>query len=166
LPRNHEPVTKPDSSTPKYIIIALLALIAGGGAVALLRPNRVETVSLPANASSPLPVNDLNNANTERIVPAGKSASSKATPISPPTDGTWFVVLGSFPRSEREKADQRLQSIQGSGYQASLIDTDNYPGLRSGLWAVVLGPYSKAGAKSVVDQVKVVRRDAYVKSGW
>lgn len=155
------------SSTPKYIIIALLALIAGGGLVALLRPNRIERVSSPSNASSPLPANDSKEdtkANSKGLVSVRQPTSSPA--ISQSSSGTWFVVLGSFPRNEREKADQRLQSVQGLGYGASIIDTDNYRGLRGGLWAVVMGPYSKAYAKRVADQIRGVRPDAYIKSGW
>lgn len=157
------------SPIPMYIVIALLALIAGGGIVALLRPNKVETVASTSNASSPLPSNESSGdkkAKSEQAISGNQSVSSPVAPISRPSSGTWFVVLGSFPKNDREKANQRLQSVQGSGYSASIIDSDNYPGLRGGLWVVVMGPYSKAYAKSVADQIRVARPDAYIKSGW
>ena len=85
---------------------------------------------------------------------------------SKPSGGTWFVVLGSFPKNERWKADERLQYVRSSGYDANIVDTDNYPGFRSGFWSVVIGPYSKSDARSLLPRMKSVRSDAYIKSGW
>ncbi|HEY5885146.1 MAG TPA: protein kinase [Pyrinomonadaceae bacterium] len=81
-------------------------------------------------------------------------------------NGTWFVFLGAFPKTDYEKANERLHLVQRSGYSASIIDTDNYPALRGGLWAVVMGPYSKPYAKTVANQVRAARPDVYIKSGW
>jgi len=92
-------------------------------------------------------------------------AVNKVNP-SKSSGGTWFVILGSFPKNERWKADERLQSVRGAGYEATIIDTDNYPGFRSGFWSVVIGPYSKSDARSLLPRMKTVRSDAYIKSGW
>jgi uncharacterized membrane protein YgcG len=123
-----------------------------------------ETIGLYISAVAPKPGEN----SVERTTDASTNnpSSPQSAPVSQPSSGTWFVVLGSFPKNDREKANQRLQSVQASGYSASIIDTDNYPGLSGGLWAVVMGPYSKASAKSVADQIRVVRPDAYIKSGW
>jgi hypothetical protein len=77
--------------------------------------------------------------------------------------GNSFVVLGSYPKTERPKADQRLGFIQGRGYDARIVDTDNYPSLKPGLWAVVVGPYAKNYAKQLAQQLRAVVPDAYVK---
>jgi cell division septation protein DedD len=95
-----------------------------------------------------------------------ESTSSTTRQLPSPSSGTYFVVLGSYPKNDYEKANQRLQTVKGLGYDANLIDSDNYSGLRSGLWVVVMGPYSKSYAKSVAAQIKPVRSDVYIKSGW
>jgi serine/threonine protein kinase len=77
--------------------------------------------------------------------------------------GNWYVVLGSYPKSERVKADARLGFIRHNGYDAYLVDTDNNPTFRSGLWAVVMGPYQKGYAKNIVNKLRPVIPDAYVK---
>jgi hypothetical protein len=97
-----------------------------------------------------------------------------ATPTTPqaarqlpqPSGGSWFVFLGSFPKSEYGKANERLQQIKGLGYDASIIDSDEYPNLRGGLWAVVMGPYSRSDAQNQAARMKSIRPDAYIKSGW
>jgi len=163
---------------PTYIIIALLALIAGGGIVAVIRLGVKDTTT--AEAFVPISSNFSNTASTSPVSAFKQAAETEAkrtpadsaptlSPIRQPpqhSSGTWFVVLGSFPRNHYDKASQLLQHVQGLGYDASIIDTDNYQGLRRGLWAVVRGPYSKSDAKKVATQMKSVRSDAYIKSGW
>lgn len=83
-----------------------------------------------------------------------------------PSGGNWFVFLGSFTKSEYGKANERLQQIKGLGYDASIIDTDEYPNLSDGWWAVVMGPYSKSDAQNLASRMKSVRPDTYIKSGW
>lgn len=163
---------------PAYIIIALLALIAGGGIVALRRPG-VKDTSTPnppvfdssnvSNISSTLPVStpkQESETEAETTPTDNRSTSPPTRRIPQPSTGTWFVILGSFPKDNYEQANQRLQSVRGLGHNVSIIDTNNYPGLRGGLWAVVMGPYSQSYAKSLVVQMKSVRSDAYIKSGW
>lgn len=169
------------SPVPMYLIIALLALLVGGGAVALLRPGAKESsmAGAPASNSSSLS-NSSNLSETSSTSTTSRRPETEARP-SPtanrdttavrgqslhPSGGTWFVILGSFPRNNYEKADQRLKDVRGMGYEASIINTDDYPGLRGSLWAVVMGPYSKSDAKSIAAQMKSVRSDAYIKSGW
>lgn len=159
-PPSSEPARTRASSIPIYIVIALLALIAGGGIVALLRPGKVEPAVNNSSSTSALPANDASpRDDSKREKNAGGKSNGSINQLPTPqaafnpqpSTGTWFVVLGSFPKDDREKANQRLQSVQGSGYGASIVDTDNYPGFRGGLWAVVMGPYSKPQAKSVAD---------------
>lgn len=159
-----------------YIAIALLALLVGGGLVALLKSGTRDTSTavpptsnLNVSNSSTSPVSTAKQNSETAAIPTPtnrETTPSTANRLQPPSSGAWFVILGSFPKNNYEKASQRLQSVQGLGYDASIVDTDNYRGLKGGLWAVVMGPYSKANAKSVAAQMKSVRPDAYAKSGW
>lgn len=158
-----------NTSPALYIAIALLALLVGGGLVALLK-SRSETGHEPRAADpSPSATSSTPSPQTQRNSPSSTPALVNREPpliVTPPSSqGTWFVVLGSFPKNSYAKATERLQSIQSSGYTANIIDTDNYPGLRPGLWAVVMGPYSKADANAMARQMKSVRSDAYPKRG-
>ena len=111
---------------------------------------------------------DFANENTKNV--NGKKAEkeepkpTKTPEKTPtPTSETWFVILGSFPQSAQ--AQQRLQFLQSKGINARIINTNSYPGLRSGLNSVVLGPYSKSAAQSALSKVKTTVSDAYVKDG-
>lgn len=178
-----------------YVLIGLLALLAGGAFVAWLKrdsaaPSTAQS-EVRGNAASPAESNasleeerarlererqqlELEKerqrlAEERRKLEEQRRASSSSTPNkpSPPLPGeTWFVFLGSFTRDEYGKAQERLQYVQGQGYGARIIDTDEYPNLTRGLWAVVVGPYSRARAQSELSRAKSVRADAYVKSGW
>ena len=191
------PMRKSSKPLIVYLVVGLLALVAGGAIVAWMKsdPNTSSNTKSEAasNASSVIKEensNDTSNSNREkeslqeekarlerekqelaeerkRLEAKQKESTSSTTrQLPPPSSGTYFVVLGSYPKNEYEKANQRLQTVRGLGYEASLIDTGNYPGLRGGLWAVVMGPYSKSYAKSLAAQIKPVRSDVYIKSGW
>ena len=82
------------------------------------------------------------------------------------TNYKWFVIAGSFSKSERPLAEMRIKELQASGYQVSLIDTNQYANLADGLWAVVLGPFeSKEFANTELKKIRNSVPDAYVKSG-
>ncbi len=179
LPSPHSEAVRPNRIPwPIYFIIALLALIAGGGIVALLRSGGKDTSTANPPASNSSNVSNISSTLPVSTPKRESETEAKTTPTdnrspSPPTRqlpqpsaGTWFVILGSFPKNDYDQANKRLQSVRGLGYDASIIDTNNYHGLRGGLWAVVMGPYSQSYAKSLVVQMKSVRSDAYIKSGW
>jgi hypothetical protein len=92
-------------------------------------------------------------------------ASPKET-VPSASGGTWFVILGSFSKSERARADQRRDYFVGKGWNPTVIDTDLYPGLADGLWAVVIGPSSQAEAKELAATLKGNGEQVYAKSGW
>jgi hypothetical protein len=177
-PRNSEIARPNRNPLTTYFIIGVLALVAGGGIVAVLTSGTKDTSSPPTSTSNSSNVSNISstspvdtpkrNSEPEAKPSPTKSESTPSTTerVPPPPSGDWFVILGSFPRNDYEKASQRLQSVQGLGYEASIIDTGNYPGLKGNLWAVVMGPYSKSYAKSLATQMKSVRSDAYAKSGW
>lgn len=78
---------------------------------------------------------------------------------------TLFVVAGSFAQSDG--ANRMLARLTQSGFEARIINTGDYPNLRAGFSAVVLGPYwSEALATAQKQKVSGLVPDAYVKSGW
>jgi hypothetical protein len=184
------------SSTPLhvYAVIGLLALIAGGTIVTLIKwdsksPSAAKTES-SVNAPSPAAKQDdleeekarlerekeqlALEKESQRLAEERKeleeqkreAASSNTRQVAIPPSGTWFVFFGAFTKDEYYKAEERLQIVRRAGYDANIIDTDNYPNLSSGLWAVVSGPYSKPYAENLAAKAKSVRSDAYIKSGW
>jgi cell division septation protein DedD len=168
-----------------YVFTGLLALLVGGAIGVWVRSNfntaSINKSEISNNASSSIEQNESlqeeqakverekQKLADERKQLETKNRESISTPTGqaprPSSGADWFVVLGSFPKNEYEKAKQRLQDIQGLGYDVSIIDTDNYPGLTGGLWAVVMGPYSKSKAKSLAAQMKSVRSDVYIRAG-
>ena len=75
----------------------------------------------------------------------------------------WFVVLGSFPKAQPEKARQRARLMQNQGYDVSIIDTNAYRSLADGLYSVVMGPYKKSTALRELGTAQQVVGDAYIK---
>jgi cell division septation protein DedD len=82
-----------------------------------------------------------------------------------PNNGKFFVILGSFPKSQAAQAKQRLQLARSKGLNARMINTNRFPGLRNGLFAVVMGPFSESDAKNALGRARSVSSDAYVKAG-
>lgn len=188
LPSNlssYQPTRRGNSPLLVYVVVGLMALLAGGAIVAWIKSDSNVSSTAKTEVSSNVPSSTeqkerlqeeqarldrerQNLADERKKLEAKNSESNSPASRRPPqpSSGTWFVILGSYPRNDYDKANQRLQYVQGSGHDASIIDTDNYPGLRGGLWAVVMGPYTKSDAKSVAAQMKSVRSDVYIKSGW
>ncbi len=188
LPLNPSPSQQmPQGRKPLlvYVVIGSLALLAGVAVGAWVRSSsdtsstaKGEVTSKASSLTSQKESSQEEQTRLEREKqkpvdeskkPEAKNSESNSSAIRrlpQPSSGTWFVILGSYPKSDYEKANQRLQDVQGSGHDATIIDTDNYPGFKGGLWAVVMGPYAKSAAKSVAAQMKSVRSDVYIKSGW
>ena len=81
-------------------------------------------------------------------------------------DSGWFVILGSFQKADLTAAESRMGSLNNSGLDAYIIDTNEYGNLKDGLWAVVMGPYSsESGAQQALEQARSQVSDAYVKNG-
>ena len=100
---------------------------------------------------------------TKKTITPTKSPTATKTPAV--EKGSWFVVLGSFPFSQKEKANKRLQLARNKGINARIVNTNNIAGLRNGLLAVVLGPYSKPAAQAALRRARSVSSDAYIKAG-
>lgn len=190
-----EPVRRRGKPFLAYVAIGVLALLAGGIIIAWVKSGapastvaKSEAPSEPSNSSQGNDNLDEERAKLERErqqlalekerqqlaeerrkLEEHKRDSTTSPPSRlppPPSGGSWFVFLGAFPESEYGKAEARLRDVQQSGYDARIIDTDEYPNLRGGLWAVVMGPYPKSDAQAQAAKMRSVRSDVYVKSGW
>jgi hypothetical protein len=90
----------------------------------------------------------------------------KAQQPPPPSTGTWFVIVQTFAKAERSKANKQLGILRSLGYNVHLVETDDYPNLRRGFLAVAIGPQSKRATEHALIKVRSVAPEAYVKSGW
>jgi hypothetical protein len=90
----------------------------------------------------------------------------KAQKPPPASTGTWLVIVQTFAKAERSKANKRLGLLRSLGYDVHLVDTDDYPTLRRGFLAVTIGPQSKGATEHALNKVRSVAPEAYLKSGW
>lgn len=95
-----------------------------------------------------------------------EQAERQGTPPLPVTSGTWLVILKTYAVSERAAANRALDLFRRAGYEASVVRTEDYPNLRKGLLAIVMGPYPKAVAREVRTKARSAAKGAYIKSGW
>jgi hypothetical protein len=80
--------------------------------------------------------------------------------------GTWLIILKTFTKAERSKANEKLGHLRSLGYGVHLVDTDHYPNLKKGFLAIAIGPQSKGAAEDALNKVRTVAPGSYVKSGW
>ncbi|MBA3767491.1 MAG: SPOR domain-containing protein [Acidobacteria bacterium] len=121
------------------------------------------SASVESSSPAPTPSGTVNN-NLQTSEPP-KKAATRATPVAT-TSGKWFIILGSYPKAESNKANERLNFIRGRGYDARIVDSDDYPNLKGGLWVVVMGPFARNEAEGIKNKMRSIVPDAYAKSGW
>lgn len=80
--------------------------------------------------------------------------------------GRWFVILGSFPKDEIDRATERMDNLRRQGLDARVVSSDDYPNFKSGLWLVVMGPFTRSQAEEALGQARPKVKDAYTKAGW
>ena len=125
----------------------------GGGAGADVTAGEVVAARAgAANEPKPEP------APTSRPAP-GVKASAAAN------EGTWFVILRTFTKGEAGEAARSSSFFRRLGHDAHVVDTDKYPNFKGGLWAVVLGPYSREAAVAVVQKLRPSLPGVYAKAG-
>lgn len=156
-----------------YVIIALLALIAGGGVVWLLvwrgnassNSNNGAVIRTQENVNltgqTPAPNSNNRNLNSNRIT----NTAANTSPTDPASGETWFVIIGTYAKNARAAAEQKLLKVKAAGYEATIIDTNDYPNLSPNYWAVVSGPYSQSQALSVKAEMYGDFPEVYIKSG-
>lgn len=85
-----------------------------------------------------------------------------------PPPNSWFVIAGTYTAAEGAK--KTLEQLTAADFDARIMSTKDYPNLRAGSSAVVLGPFpSQAEADAARQKVAASvpdAYDAYVKSGW
>lgn len=100
--------------------------------------------------------------NNSRVASANAAAGKR---VSNPT-GRWLIILQTFSRSERAKANQRMNMLRRQGYDAELMSTDSYSNLRPGLLVLAMGPFSKRAAEQKLGVLRSVAPQSYIKAGW
>ena len=85
--------------------------------------------------------------------------------VSNPT-GRWLVILQTFSKNERARANQRMNLLRARGYNTQVTSTDSYSNLRPGLLVLVMGPFSKRAAEQRLGELRLVAPQSYIKAGW
>lgn len=100
-------------------------------------------------------------------VEATEAAAGRREALGRPAAGqTWLVILNTYPRTEREKADRRQAAVRKLGYEVRVAESGDYPNLRKGFLVLFAGPYAKGEAERTLSRVRRIAPDAYIKSGW
>jgi formylglycine-generating enzyme required for sulfatase activity len=95
----------------------------------------------------------------------GPNLARKETPPAV-SESKWLVVLGSYLKEDRQKAEEMLALLQPHSSGVRIVDTQDYPNLRSGLWAVVAGPFDKDTAEREKQRLRPIVPDTFIRSGW
>jgi hypothetical protein len=78
----------------------------------------------------------------------------------------WLVIVESIPKTARQEAERSLARHKKKGVALDLLDTDAYPKLKSGLWALAMGPYdSKKEAETAAATLKPKVKGLMVRRG-
>jgi hypothetical protein len=93
------------------------------------------------------------------------TATTAGERVSNPT-ARWLIILQTFSRNERAKANQRMNLLQRHGYDTQVINTDSYSNLRPGLLALAMGPFSKRAAQERLGELRLLAPQSYIKAGW
>jgi hypothetical protein len=100
---------------------------------------------------------------TPLIVPEELRLNPGAAPQAPQA---WLVIIESIPKSARDKAEASLSRQKKKGLNLVLIDTDAYPRLKSGMWALSMGPFdTKADAEAAAAGLEKKVKDFMVRRG-
>ncbi|MDR1297681.1 MAG: hypothetical protein LBO05_10000 [Deltaproteobacteria bacterium] len=97
----------------------------------------------------------------------GQSAPAQAAAAAVPEAGeAWLVIVESVPKQRRTEAEQSVARHKRRGVDLELFDTDAYPFLKSGMWALASGPYeNKNDAEAAAAVLKPKVRDLMVRRG-
>lgn len=116
---------------------------------------------------------ELREAAKREAASRAQQATLEEQPAPPPpkprpptrsaTNLNWGVILGSYQKSETSKARARLKAARAQGYDAQLINTDDYGRLSPGLYAVVIGASSRNEALNLASEAQASFGDAYAK---
>jgi hypothetical protein len=80
-----------------------------------------------------------------------------AAALSKPPE-IWLVIVESIPKAHRSEAERALARHKKKGLDLEILDTDAFPRLKSGLWALANGPFDtkkEAEAAALILKPKV-----------
>ena len=100
-----------------------------------------------------------------KISTVAKTDNAAGKRVSNPT-GRWLIILQTFSRNERAKANQKMHLLRRQGYEIEVISTDSYSNLRPGLLVLAMGPFSKRTAEQRLGVLRSVAPQSYIKAGW
>lgn len=72
-------------------------------------------------------------------------------------------MLGGYREQNWAAAETRRDYLRKQGFNAYIVDTNNYQNFDPNLHAVVMGPYSKDEATDVAYRVRPTQSDVYIK---
>jgi len=83
-------------------------------------------------------------------------------------DGNWFVIGGTFPKSEKSKAEAKAQKLREAGFWgAKVLDSSQFPRLRPNFWIVVVVRFkNRDDAIKVMKELKSKGFDAYIRLAY
>lgn len=122
-------------------------------------PVAAEKTAAAVKKESPAPVKTVSPAPVKTVPPAPVKT------VSPPA-GRWLIILQTFSKSERARANQKKNLLRGQGYNAEVLSTDSYSNLRPGLLVVAMGPFSKRTAEQQLAELRLFAPQSYIKAAW
>ena len=145
--------------------------LQGGERVGEWRIYRVNKIFLAVAGSS----NSKTENSIARFFDSFSLSPNNATPanastetgkrVPNPTD-RWLIIVQTFSKNERSRANQKKTLLRGHGYETEVISTDSYSNLRPGLLVLAMGPFSKRAAEQQLSQLRAVAPQSYIKAGW
>ncbi|MFA0740251.1 MAG: hypothetical protein DFNUSKGM_000353 [Candidatus Fervidibacter sacchari] len=80
-------------------------------------------------------------------------------------DGNWFVIGGTYLKSEKSKAEAKAQKLREAGFWgAQVLDSSQFPRLRPNFWIVVVVRFkNRDDAIKVMNELKSKGFDAYIR---
>ena len=100
-----------------------------------------------------------------KISTAAKADNAAGNRVSNPT-GRWLIIVQTFSRNERAKANQKMNLLRRQGYDAGVMSTDSYSNLKPGLLVLAMGPFSKRAAEQRLSGLRSIAPQSYIKAGW
>jgi hypothetical protein len=122
-----------------------------------------DSFTLSANKSTLAKASTPSKADVTSVTPVAPVAPVKK--VSNPAD-RWLIILQTFSKNERSRANQRKNLLRGQGYNAEVLNTDIYSNLRPGLLVLAMGPFSKRTAEQQLGELRMFAPQSYIKAAW
>lgn len=112
-------------------------------------------------------VGQQNQPESAPSLPAGQTAATQTkVGVQIQKAEMWLVILNTIPKSSRDEAERLQIQYRNRGLEVDIMDTDNYPLLKSGFWIIAQGPFDdQSGALSAASIAKSFKPDLMVRKG-